>query len=247
MAHASQKDFITACLSRHTQIADSSKRILEVGSQNINGAIRDYFPEAIEKQWVGLDIGSGPGVDFTIPGELIQLSNGWADISFSTECFEHAKQWKEIFLNMIRVTRADGLVILTFAGDGRSAHGTIDSDLESSPFTSDYYKNISLAAFASKFDLNMYFSRYAVEVSLDRGDTYFWGIRNAILDKTEWMNEEECLARARGQLDKIIEVNKLLNHSLAECRKELLAANSNKLLALANRALWKAYRFFRHL
>lgn len=242
MAHASQKEFINACIFRHAQIVDGSKRILEVGSQNINGAIRDYFPEAPEKQWIGLDIASGPQVDFTIPGEFIQVSNGWADISFSTECFEHAKQWKEIFLNMIRATRADGLVILTFAGDGRATHGTIDSDLESSPFTGDYYKNISLAVFASEFDLNMYFTKYALEISLDCGDTYFWGIRNAIIDGTEWMDPEECLARARGQLDKIIEANKLLNRELVDCKKELLA--SNKPLLAAYRGIRRVYRLF---
>lgn len=240
MAHASQKEFITHCIYRHALIVSNSNRILEVGSQDINGAIRDYFPEASEKQWIGLDIGSGPGVDFTIPGELIQVSNGWADISFSTECFEHTRQWKEILLNMIRATREGGLVILTFAGHGRAAHGTIDSELESSPFTGDYYKNISLSTLDSEFDLNMYFKRYAVEISFDSGDTYFWGIRNSILDSTEWMDLEECLSRARGQLDKVIEINRSLNRDLAECRSKLLVSNQPWLAAY--RGLKKVYR-----
>jgi len=242
MAHSTQKEFIVACIARHDQLIKSSVRILEVGSQNINGAIRDYFPESSQKHWVGLDIGNGPGVDFTIPGELIQVSNGWADIAFSTECFEHARQWKEIFLNMIRITREGGLIILTFAGEGRAAHGTIDSDVESSPFTSDYYKNLSLGDFSSEFDLNKYFKKYAVEASLDCGDTYFWGIRNSILDSTEWMNPEECLARARGQLDKIIEANNLLRQSL-----DLSLEEHRKDLLVSNRPLLAVYRGCRRL
>ena len=98
-------------------------------------------------------------MDFTIPGELIQLPSGWADIAFSTECFEHAKRWKKIFLIMIRITHEGSLIVLSFAGPGRAAHGTVDSESVSSPYTSDYYKNISFTDFASSFELDKYFFR----------------------------------------------------------------------------------------
>jgi len=219
MAHLAQREFIESCLARFANNISSSANVLEVGSQNINGSIRDYFPAALSKRWVGLDVGKGKGVDFVIPGELIQLPDGWADVAFSTECFEHAKYWREIFLNMIRVTHKDSLIVLTFAGIGRAAHGTMDTDTGSSPYTNDYYKNISLAEFASSFQLDKYFSRYSLEVNMAEGDTYFWGLRTTCVADTEWMSPEESLARARGQLGMVVAANR-------ELERQLLSASS---------------------
>ena len=92
MSHPTQQEFITYCLSRFSSLVLTSEKILEVGSQNINGSIKDYFPNQNKKKWVGLDVGTGIDVDHTIPGELIQLPNGWADISFSSECFAFGNQ-----------------------------------------------------------------------------------------------------------------------------------------------------------
>ena len=53
-------------MNRFKEKVITSKNILEVGSQNINGTIKDYYPEIESKMWVGLDIGEGKDVDFTI-------------------------------------------------------------------------------------------------------------------------------------------------------------------------------------
>lgn len=223
MAHPAQREFIESCLSRFANNVSSSANILEVGSQDIGGSIRDYFPTTESRRWVGLDVGKGKGVDFVIPGELIQLPDGWADIAFSTECFEHAKCWREIFLNMIRITREGGLVVLTFAGTGRAAHGTIDTNPASSPYTNDYYKNISLAELDSSFQLDKYFFRYSLEVNMASGDTYFWGLRTASVADTEWLSPEESLARARGQLGVVVASNRELERQLRLANSPLLS------------------------
>ena len=223
MAHPAQREFIESCLTRFAINVSASSNILEVGSQDINGSIRDYFPASENRSWIGLDVGKAKGVDFIIPGELIQLPDGWADIAFSTECFEHAKCWREIFLNMIRITHEDSLIILTFAGIGRAAHGTIDTDTGSSPYTDDYYKNISLAELASSLQLDKYFSHYSLEVNMAGGDTYFWGLRTPSYADTEWMSPEENLARARGQLGVVVAANRELERRLKVAKSPLLA------------------------
>ena len=218
MAHQAQEEFIKNCFARFNHRILASENIIEVGAQDINGSIKDYFPNLDKKKWVGLDIGYGKGVDFTIPGELVQLPNGWADIAISSECFEHAKNWTQIFTNMIRITRIHSLIILTFAGNGRAAHGTIDSETGSSPFTDDYYKNINLINFASTYELDKYFSKYAIETNLLDGDTYFWGIRNNSYEDTEIMSNEESLARVRGQLGMVIEKNRIIEKEISYIR-----------------------------
>ena len=218
MAHKDQKEFIENILNRFNEKITKSKNILEVGSQNINGTIKDYYPDLESKVWVGLDIGEGKDVDFTIPGELIQLPSGWADVAISSECFEHAENWSEIFLNMIRITHINSLIILTFAGKGRPAHGTIDSDIGSSPYTNSFYKNIDLVDFVTKFEIDKYFSKYAIEINHENRDTYFWGLRNNSYKDTELMSSEENLARVRGQLAMVIIKNHQLKHEISNIK-----------------------------
>ena len=201
MAHKEQQDFILNALKVHFDLINNANNILEVGSQNISGSVRNYFSSC--QSYIGVDLGKAPGVDLVVPGELFQLSTGWADISISAECFEHANTWKEILLNMIRITREDGLILVTCAGFGRPTHGTIDTNTYSSPFTSSYYKNLIPHDIESAVVSGKFFKKYGYEVNCETHDTYFWGIRNSCVDQTEIMSTEEALARARGQISMI--------------------------------------------
>ena len=160
MAHTEQQEFFNDLTIRLPEYFNSSIKVLEVGSQNINGSIRQFFSRA--ESFVGLDLSMADDVDWTIPGELVELPDCWADTSVSTECFEHCKDWKNVFLNMIRITKPGGLIIITCASTCRATHGTIDSDIESSPFTSNYYKNISLKDLSNAVDLSRYFTKYSL-------------------------------------------------------------------------------------
>jgi hypothetical protein len=201
MAHKEQLEFferLNASLASHFSQAN---RILEVGSQNINGTVRPMFQRA--KDYIGIDLGMATSVDWVIPGQLIELPNGWADITLSTECFEHCREWSNVLLNMIRITRERGLVIVTCAGIGRPTHGTIDSDEVSSPFTTSYYKNLGVDDISSKIALGAYFDIHGFEVNSASKDTYFWGIRSktsVLEDDSTWEDPLSRLSRAQGQL-----------------------------------------------
>ena len=172
MAHQAQGEFFRSCFSSFVKLIESAENILEAGSRNINGQIRDYFPSASSKNWLGIEIGAGDDVDFIVPGELIQLPSGWTDVSMSAECFEHALQWRQIFTNMIRIIKPIGSLPLTFAGPGRPTHGALDTDPASSPYTSTYYKNISPQDVLSSLELDKYFSRYSIELNQESCDDY---------------------------------------------------------------------------
>lgn len=201
MAHKEQQDFFKRILSAHSMRINQAQKILEIGSQNINGTVRDFFPHASE--YLGLDLGIDEGVDWVIPGELVELPDAWADISISTECFEHCSTWDDVFTNMIRITKEGGLVLVTCAGIGRSTHGTIDSDEESSPFTTSYYKNLSIDDVLARVVVDVYFDLHGFEVNSASHDLYFWGIRskNPIREVDHyWEDPITRLARAQGQL-----------------------------------------------
>ena len=201
MAHKQQQDFFEGLAIRFSERLDKVSRVLEVGSQNVNGSIRQYFTNANE--YLGIDLGSAPDVDWAIPGELIELPNGWAEVAISTECFEHCNAWENVFINMMRIAAPGGLVIITCAAPGRATHGTTDSDEYSSPFTTSYYKNLGIDDISEKIKLGAYFSSHGFEISSSSHDLYFWGIRSeADIQTTDeyWEEPISRLARAQGQL-----------------------------------------------
>lgn len=244
MAHPEQRHFFEQIACLYPKLFEKADTILEIGSQDINGSIRDFFTQATN--YIGLDIGMAPGVDWVVPGELIELPDQWADISISTECFEHTASWPKILINMIRITREDGLVILTMAGDGRGTHGTIDSDVDSSPFTTSYYANIGIDDMVEKIKFGYYFKSHGFIVNSKAKDTYFWGIRSEQLVVAEdgtWDTPIHRLARAQGQLGQAVHRHNLLQAEVREAH-ELAekASQETRRLSEEQKALEDAYR-----
>ncbi len=149
--------------------------VLEVGSLNINGTVRDFFSN--NKLYVGIDLIQGNGVDLVCAGNELDHQDGLYDTVISTECFEHDKNWKETFQNMYRMTCSQGMVIFTCASDGRAEHGTTRTTPADSPATNDYYQNLNQADFTQAFSIYDMFSKHLFEYNPVTCDLYFWGIK----------------------------------------------------------------------
>src|SRR5690349_3814272 len=70
--------------------------VLEFGSYNINGSVRDAYPQAAS--WWGIDIAQGNGVD-EVADAVTWRSTRKFDIVICAEAFEHTPQWREIISN----------------------------------------------------------------------------------------------------------------------------------------------------
>ena len=222
MAHPEQQRFFEQLTVLFPEHFAGQINILEIGSQDINGSVRDYFKH--ETNYLGIDLCVAKGVDWTIPGELVELPDQWARVCISTECFEHAAAWQKILMNMIRITQEDGLLILSIGGDGRAAHGTIDSDLITSPFTTSYYKNLGPDDISEKIRLGCYFKSHSFQVNSEVGDTYFWGIRSASPVNTAtdgWQSPLDRLARAQGHLSQAVNRHNEMKAQLRQSEKTL--------------------------
>lgn len=177
MSHIAQMKFV---LETAGKFSDSflETRVLEVGSLNINGSVRGFFFNPIE--YIGCDVGAGPGVDIVCPGEDLKYPDNYFDTSITTECFEHNPNWVSTFDNMHRMTKPGGLIIMTCASTGRPEHGTTRSDIGSSPLTvangNEYYKNLTQDDFMFQCDLDSMFSEYQFLYEAEACDLYFWGI-----------------------------------------------------------------------
>ena len=173
MSHREQQDYITSIKERFPQYFQDVK-VLEIGSLNINGTLRDYFTNC---DYTGVDLEPGPGVDVISPGQDLDYPDRSFDITISAECFEHNPYWVQTFINMQRMSK--GLVAFTCAGEGRPEHGTSRQDPWCSPFTVgkwDYYKNLTVEDFTSVMPLKEMFREHEFTVNDVAHDLYFWGL-----------------------------------------------------------------------
>lgn len=186
MAHPEQRDYLLS-LKEKFPAYFCQKKVLDVGSLDINGTARDLFDDSI---YTGIDIGSGPGVDIVARGEIFDAPDNSFDVVLSCECFEHNPAWRKTFINMTRLCRPQGLLFFTCATDGRPEHGTRENIPSNSPLTisedSNYYKNLNEKDFSSSLNLNTYFSEYEFSVNRKSQDLYFYGI---IQKKEAWVKK----------------------------------------------------------
>lgn len=178
MSHPEQREFFKILRRRNGHIARGA-RVLEIGSYDVNGSLRNLFHDVDE--YVGIDICAGPGVDLVGFAHEVLDPEARFDIVISAECFEHDSFWRETFLSMINAARPGGLIAFTCAGVGRPEHGTSRSDASLSPGTSsagsEYYRNLAARDFEEEFRLAEYFSAWTfIEVPTSM-DLYFAGIR----------------------------------------------------------------------
>lgn len=177
MAHFEQTQWIEK-LRQNFGYYFVHKKVLEIGSLDINGSIRRLF---IECDFTGVDLAEGNGVDVVCLGHEFNMPECTYDTVASTECFEHNPYWFETFCNMYRLCKNSGLVFFTCATKGRKEHGTARTDFNSSPFTVekgwDYYQNLTENDFRQRLDLDKMFNYYGFEVNDSYHDLYFWGIK----------------------------------------------------------------------
>lgn len=171
MAHPEQRTFLNGLKQAHPEWFDGVT-VLEIGSLNINGTVRDFFTPT---QYVGVDVGEGLGVDVVARGENLEYPDNSFDVAISAECFEHNPAWPETFANMIRM--ASKIVIFTCASTGRAEHGTHGAHPDSSPLTLEweYYRNLTEEDFRNWFDIEQLFEKHEFTYNPESCDLYFWG------------------------------------------------------------------------
>lgn len=174
--HAEANDFI-AQVKRELPQYFTGKRVLEVGSLDINGSVRGYFEDC---QYTGIDLAEGRGVDVVSQAHEFVQAHAY-DVVISSEMLEHDEYWIDSLNAMYNNLRPGGLMVLTCAGPQRPEHGTArTNDAYSSPFTADsnYYRNISVEDFSGVLPMDLWSD---AELGYGRGgeDLYFRGVKRA--------------------------------------------------------------------
>lgn len=177
MSHPEQLGFFAACVASNRELV-AGARVLEVGSYDVNGSVRRLFEGA--REYVGVDLVEGPGVDRVVDGSAIDDPDGSWDVTVSGECFEHDPHWEDTFRTMVRLARPGGLVAFTCASRGRIEHGTSRTTATESPGTQsvglDHYRNVS-AAQVRALPLDDWFTSWMLHFAPVAADLYFAGVR----------------------------------------------------------------------
>jgi SAM-dependent methyltransferase len=115
-------DFVIRALTRD-EVA--GKRIIEVGSRNVNGSARCFIESMHPAEYVGVDIEAAPEVDVICDIEKLceRFDDERFDLVVTTEVLEHVRDWRLAVSNLKRMCRPGGVVIVTTRSYGFAYHG----------------------------------------------------------------------------------------------------------------------------
>jgi SAM-dependent methyltransferase len=110
----------------------AQRRVLEVGSCDVNGSPRRVLEPHGPSLYLGIDLRHGPGVDLVLdvvdaPARLGEAS---FDVVICTEVLEHIRDWRAALDAMKRTLRPDGVLLVTTRSPGFPLHD----------FPSDYWR-----------------------------------------------------------------------------------------------------------
>jgi len=99
-------------------------RVLEVGSFNVNGSLRDWIlGNLCITEYVGVDIQIQRGyVETVADASMLPFRGESFDVVISTEVLEHVKNWRAVVAEMVRVLKRGGLLVITTRSPGYPLH-----------------------------------------------------------------------------------------------------------------------------
>ena len=99
-----------------------AERVVECGARNVNGTVRDCWPDAT---WTGIDIMAGDGVD--VVSDFREFWPAVApDMVVCCEVLEHVEDWTGIVYHALQILKPDGILVVTCASTGRAPHSAVD-------------------------------------------------------------------------------------------------------------------------
>jgi SAM-dependent methyltransferase len=178
--HIQAKRFTLFCKSLYPDHF-VGKRVLDVGSGDINGNNRELFEGCT---YDGNDVYAAKNVTIVSKTSALPFEPETFDTIVSTECFEHDPEWDKSLQTIVKLLKPGGLFFFTCASTGRHEHGT----RRSSPSDSygvigkvegwmDHYKNLTISDVRQAIDLDGTFGVWDAYYSPENLDLYFYGIK----------------------------------------------------------------------
>ena len=102
------------------------KKVIEIGSYDVNGSLRSFFERLKPEQYIGIDLEKGPCVDIICDAEevLNRFGSESFDVIISTEVIEHVKDWQKVISNIKGICKKEGVILITTRSYGFPYHPT---------------------------------------------------------------------------------------------------------------------------
>src|SRR5437870_2557619 len=94
----------------------AEKRVVELGSRNVNGTLREALPA--QASYIGLDLSAGKNVDAVCAGISIPLPDGYADFVIASSVLEHDPAYWLTIVEMCRITKLGGFIYINAPSNG---------------------------------------------------------------------------------------------------------------------------------
>ena len=108
-----------------------SAKVLELGSYNVNGTVRDHFEYCT---FIGVDWREGKDVDVVSMAHETILEKEYFDTLISDNMFEHDPYWEKSINNSLQFLKKDGMIFFRFAGPD-----TVEHNLDGDPSKENRY------------------------------------------------------------------------------------------------------------
>lgn len=168
----------------------TGKKVLDVGSGDINGNNRELFTEC---EYDGNDVVAAKNVTIVSKTALLPFPSGSFDTIISSECFEHDPEYSASWLKIYDMLKPGGLFTFTCASTGRWEHGTRRTSKADSYGTiaeledmQDYYKNLTHKDLNAVLPLHEKFAVWDTYYNSHSKDLYFVGIKRSGHDGGEY-------------------------------------------------------------
>lgn len=100
-------------------------RVVEIGSQDVNGSLRQFCPGQFE--YTGVDFVAGKGVDLILDDPyVLPFKSGSLDLVLSSSCFEHSEMFWLLFLEIMRTLKPGGIFYLNVPSNGEFHRWPVD-------------------------------------------------------------------------------------------------------------------------
>jgi SAM-dependent methyltransferase len=91
--------------------------VIDLGSQNVNGTLKDVCLPNIK--YIGVDFVKGKGVDIILDNPYkLPFEDASIDVVVSSSCFEHSEMFWVVYLEILRILKPNGLFYLNVPSNG---------------------------------------------------------------------------------------------------------------------------------
>lgn len=109
--HELNRRFWSMCSEKYPQYFHGRPRVLEVGSLNVNGSLRDHFEDITT--YIGVDWRPGPCVDVVSFAHEMEFDEPFNTV-ISASMLEHDPYWEDSIPKMVSLLRDDGALFLSW-------------------------------------------------------------------------------------------------------------------------------------